>query len=150
MSSEQPKLRDKEVLVIGTYGIDIFHGIIEEMEKHDCIVFTTNSNQIAREYLQNRQFNAIIVNLEPDGKGRVAEIDLLTSIAESPLQQDSICLGVSAHYPHTLPTSKADKHLKILAGWLTLPVKPLVLADHIVELVESSHKLTVKELCNKN
>lgn len=135
----------REVLIIGTYGIDIFYGIIDEMEKHDCIPFTTTSTKIALEYLQNRRFDAIIMNLEPDGKGGVAELDLLSSIAKAPLQQDAVCLGVSAHYPHSLPTGKAEKHLNILAGWLTLPVKPDVLADHIVELIESSHPLSIKD-----
>lgn len=135
----------REVLIIGTYGIDIFYGIIEEMEKHNCIPFTTTSSNIALEYIQNRSFDAIIMNLEPDGKGGVAELDLLKSIAQAPLQQKAVCLGVSAHYPHSLPTDKSAKHLNILAGWLTLPVKPSVLADHIVELIESSHPLSIKD-----
>lgn len=135
----------REILVIGTYGIDIFYGVIDEMEKHDCLTFTTDNTKIALEYLQNRRFDAIIMNLEPDGKGGVAEIDLLNSIAKSPLQQNAICLGVSAYYPHSLPTDKSSKHLNILAGWLTLQVKPQVLADHIVELIESPHPLSIKE-----
>jgi hypothetical protein len=135
----------REILIIGTYGIDIFHGIIDQMEKHGCIAFTTTSSKIALEYLQNRRFDAIIMNLEPDGKGGVAEIELLRSIAKSPLQQHAICLGVSAHYPLSLPADKSAKHLNILAGWLTLPVKPDVLADHIVELIESPHPLSIKD-----
>ena len=107
----------REVLIIGTYGIDIFYGIIDEMEKHDCITFTTTSPKIALEYLQNRRFDAIIINLEPDGKGGIAELDLLKSIGQNPLQQNTVCLGVSAHYPHSLPTEKYEKHLNILAGF---------------------------------
>ncbi len=139
-------MNKKEVLIIGTYGIDIFYGIIEQMEKHDCIAFTTTNSKIALEYLQNRQFDAIIMNLEPDGKGGVAELDLLDSIAKSPRQQKAVCLGVSAHYPHSLPSDKAAKHLNILAGWLTLPVKPETLANHIVELIASpeSHRIQDK------
>lgn len=136
---------NNEILIIGTYGIDIFHGIIDEMEKHDCLTFTTTSSKIALEYLQNRRFDAIIINLEPDGKGGVAELELLSSIAHSRLQQNAICLGVSAHYPHALPTDKTPNHLNILAGWLTLPVKPSVLANHIVELIESPHALSIKD-----
>lgn len=135
----------KEILVIGTYGIDIFYGVIEQMEMHDYLTFTTNNKKIALEYLQNRRFDAIILNLEPDGKGGIAELDLLTSITQSPLQQNAICLGVSAHYPNSLPSGKADKHLNILAGWLTLPVKAKVLAEHIVELIESPHRLSIKD-----
>jgi hypothetical protein len=135
----------REILIIGTYGIDIFHGVIEQMEKHDCLTFTTTSTKIALEYLQNRHFDAIIINLEPDGKGGIAELDLLNSIAQAPLQKNAVCLGVSTHYPHSLPTEKAAKHLNVLAGWLTLPVKPSVLADHIVELIESPHTLSIKD-----
>lgn len=135
----------REILIIGTYGIDIFYGIIDEMEKHEYLTFTTTSSKIALEYLQNRSFDAIIMNLEPDGKGGVAEIDLLSSIANSRLQQNAVCLGVSVHYPLTLPTDKLSKHLNILAGWLTLPVKPDVLANHIVELIESPHALSIKD-----
>tara|TARA_R110001592_G_scaffold167131_5_gene402509 strand:+ start:3299 stop:3730 length:432 start_codon:yes stop_codon:yes gene_type:complete len=135
----------REVLIIGTYGIDIFYGVIEQMEKHDCITFTTTSTKIALEYLQNRRFDAIIMNLEPDGKGGIAELDLLNSIAKAPLQQNAVCLGVSAHFPHSLPTEKIAKHLNIVAGWLTLPVKPDVLANHIVALIESPHPLSIKD-----
>jgi hypothetical protein len=135
----------REILIIGTYGIDIFHGVIEQMEKHDCLTFTTTSTKIALEYIQNRHFDAIIINLEPDGKGGIAELDLLNSIAQAPLQKNAVCLGVSTHYPHSLPTEKAAKHLNVLAGWLTLPVKPSVLADHIVELIESPHTLSIKD-----
>jgi hypothetical protein len=146
MNQQENKHNAREVLIVGTYGIDIFYGIIDEMEKQDCIVFTTSTVKITLEYIQNRSFDAIIINLEPDGKGGVAELELLSSIAQSPLQQNAVCLGVSAHYPHTLPSSKSDKHLQILAGWLTLPVKPATLSDHIIELIESPHKLTIAEL----
>jgi len=138
--------RTREVLIVATYGIDAFYGVISEMERHECIAFAASTPQITREYIQNRQFDAIIINLEPDGKGGVAEIDLLDAIASSPLQKNAICLGVSAEYPHSLPDSESEKNLKFLAGWLTLPIKPKALADHIIELIESTHKLTIKEL----
>lgn len=135
----------KEVLIIGTYGIDVFYGIIDALEQHNCLAFTTTNKKIAQEYLQNRAFDAIIINLEPDGKGGVAELDLVSTIEQSPLQQNAVCLGVSAHYPNSLPTEKSDKHLKILAGWLTLPVKPQVLANHILDLIKSPHALSIKD-----
>jgi len=137
--------RNREILIIGTYGIDVFYGIIGALEKRDCIAFTTTNQKIALEYLQNRAFDAIIINLEPDGRGGIAELDLLNAIGKSPLQKKAICLGVSAHYPNTLPLlDKAQKHLQILAGWLTLPVKPDVLADHILELFESKQALSIE------
>ena len=137
--------KEREILVIGTYGIDVFYGIVDEMERHGYVAFTTASEQIAKEYLQNRAFDAIIINLEPDGKGGVAEIDLLNAIVSYPLQANAVCLGVSAHYPHSLPSSKSDKHLKLLAGWLTLPIQVKVLAEHIINLLDSDHKLTIEE-----
>lgn len=140
--------RNREILIIGTYGIDVFYGIIGALEKRDCIAFTTTNQKIAQEYLQNRAFDAIIINLEPDGKGGVAEIELLNTIGKSPLQKKAVCLGVSAHYPNSLPTDKAEKHLQILAGWLTLPVKPEILADHILELFESKNALNVEAKLN--
>jgi hypothetical protein len=138
--------RDREILVIGTYGIDVFYGIVEQMELNGYIAFTCSSPVIAREYLNNRRFDAIIINLEPDGKGGVAEIDLLDTIANARLQQEAVCLGVSAHYPHSLPSARADKHLKILAGWLTLPVVPKILAEHIIKLLEAPDRQTVSTL----
>jgi hypothetical protein len=136
--------RNREILIIGTYGIDVFYGIIGALEKRDCLAFTTTNHKIALEYLQNRAFDAIIINLEPDGKGGVAELDLLNAIGKSPLQKKAICLGVSAHYPNSLPSDKPEKHLQILAGWLTLPVKPDALADHILALIESPHSLSIE------
>jgi hypothetical protein len=79
--------RDREILVIGTYGIDVFYGIVEQMELNGYIAFTCSSPVIAREYLNNRRFDAIIINLEPDGKGGVAEIDLLDTIANAAKHQ---------------------------------------------------------------
>ena len=52
----------KEILIIGTYGIDVFYGIIDEMEKHDCLTLTTTNAKITLEYIQNRRFDAIIIN----------------------------------------------------------------------------------------
>jgi len=138
--------REREVLIIGTYGIDVFHGVIEAMEKRGNIVFTATTQQITKEYLQNRRFDAIIINLEPDGHGGVAESELLSMIVDSRLQGDAVCLGVSAHFPHSLPSSKSDKHLQILAGWLTLPVKAEVLSNHIIKLLDSPERETVRRL----
>ncbi len=137
-----------EVLVIGTYGIDIFHGVIEEIEARDYYVYTADSRKVASEFLQNRTFDAILINLEPDGKGAVAELDLLKSISEAPLQKQAVCLGVSVEYPKTLSGDKVQRHLKILAGWLTMPINPDAIAEHLFELLESKNKHAVQVLKN--
>ncbi len=138
--------RKREVLIIGTYGIDIFHGVIEEIEQQDYLVYTADSRTIAGEFLQNRSFDAIMINLEPDGKGSVAELDLIEKIGDSPLQQNAVCLGISLEYPKTLEGDKASRHLKILAGWLTMPIKPKALAEHLFELLGSADKHAIKIL----
>lgn len=136
----------REVLIIGTYGIDIFHGVIEEIERQGYLVYTADSRAIAAEFLQNRSFSAIMVNLEPDGKGSVAELDVLQTIAQAPLQQEAVCLGISLEYPKTLEGDKTSRHLKILAGWLTMPIKPKALAEHLFELLASADKHAIKQL----
>jgi len=136
----------KLILIVGTYGIDVFHGITDETEMNGCIVIMASTVKSTLEQIQNRSFDAIIINLEPDGRGGVAEFELLEAIASSKLQENSVCLGVSTHYPKTLPSEKSDKHLQILTGWLTLPIVAEELMNHIVELIESPHHKTIKAL----
>ena len=112
------------ILIVGTYGIDVFNGITDETEMNGCIVIMASTEKSTLEHIQNRSFDAIIINLEPDGRGGVAEYELLQAISNSENQQDAVCLGVSAQYPQTLPSDKPDKHLQILTGWLTLPIVP--------------------------
>ena len=138
--------RKNLVLIVGTYGIDVFNGITDQTEMNGCIVIMASNAKSTLEHIQNRSFDAIIINLEPDGRGGVAEFELLQAIANSKLQQDAVCLGVSTHYPKTLPADKSDKHLKILTGWLTLPIVPEDLMSHIVEVIESPHHKTIKAL----
>jgi len=133
---------NKQILIVGTYGIDVFHGM------HDidgCTVKTAYTPKSTLEYIKNCSFDVIIINLEPDGKGEVAEAYLIQAIAESHRQENAVCLGVSTQYPHALPAGKRAKHLGILAGWLTLPIDSIDLMSHIVELVESPHPLKVKD-----
>ncbi|MDX1451918.1 MAG: hypothetical protein R3183_05125 [Oleiphilaceae bacterium] len=137
-----------EVLIIGTYGIDIFHGVIEQIEDRGYLVYTADARNVAQEFLRNRQFDAILINLEPDGKGDVAELDLLQSIGAAPLQQQAICMGVSVEYPKTLTGDKVEKHLKILAGWLTMPIKPAALAEHLFYLLATRQKHAIGALQN--
>ena len=134
------------ILMVGTYGIDVFNGITDQTEMNDCIVIMASTEKSTLEHIQNRSFDAIIINLEPDGRGGVAELELLQAISNSKHQQDAVCLGVSAQYPKTLPSEKTDKHLQILAGWLTLPIVPADLMSHIVEFIESLNPKTIKEL----
>jgi len=134
------------ILMVETYGIDVFNGITDQTEMNDCIVIMAATEKSTLEHIQNRSFDAIIINLEPDGRGGVAELELLQAISNSKHQQDAVCLGVSLHYPKTLPSEKTDKHLQILAGWLTLPIVPEDLMSHIVEFIESPNHKTIKEL----
>jgi hypothetical protein len=138
--------RKNLILMVGTYGIDVFHGITDETEMNGCIVIMASSVKSTLEHIQNRSFDAIIINLEPDGRGGVAEYELLQAISTSKQQEGAVCLGVSTHYPQSLPSDRPDKHLQILTGWLTLPIIAEELMNHIVELIESPHHKTIKEL----
>jgi len=140
----------RQILIVGTYGIDVFYGITDEMEMSGCVVIMASTAKSTLEHIQNRSFDAIIINLEPDGKGGVAEFELLQAISKSKLQQDAVCLGVSTQYPQTLPYAKPDKHMQILTGWLTLPIDTKELMSHINELLESKHHLTIKESLSQN
>jgi len=133
---------NKQILIVGTYGIDVFHGM---NDTEGCMVKTAYTPKSTLEYIQNCSFDVIIINLEPDGKGEVAEAYLIQAIAESHLQENAVCLGVSVQYPHALPTGKRAKNLDILAGWLTLPIDSKHLISHIVELIESPHPLKVRD-----
>jgi hypothetical protein len=138
--------RKNLILIVGTYGIDVFHGITDQTEMNGCIVIMASTVKSTLEQIQNRSFDAIIINLEPDGRGGVAEFELLQAISNSKQQEGAVCLGVSSHYPQTLPSDKPDRHLQILTGWLTLPILAEELMTHIVKLIKSPQHKTIKEL----
>jgi len=136
----------KQVLIIGTYGIDIFHRVSDKLEANNYSVLKASTRKTALKLIQNWRFDFIIINLEPDGRGNIAEVDLLSTLENSSLQQEAICLGVSLHYPHSLPKAKAERHLHVLAGWLTLPIEADTISRSLNKMLVSPHKLCIKDL----
>jgi len=138
--------KSKQILIIGTYDIDIFYKLVDEMEKNLCVVekATTNDNGLA--LLEKQAFDAILINLEPDGNGGIHGSDLLQAIASSPLQENAVCLGVSVQSPTSLLVSSPAKlqELSLLAGWLTLPILPDKATRTILSITESPGRLSVK------
>jgi len=139
----------KQVLIIGTYGIDVFHRITDELEVNESTVLMASTKLDAFNFINNWRFDFIIINLEPDGKGHIADVDILSFLEESSLQQDAICLGVSLNYPHALPQSIANKHLHVLAGWLTIPIDVKNLSRFLHKMTTSTHKLTIRNVIQK-
>lgn len=135
-----------KILIIGTYNIDIFYKLVDEMEKNQCVVekATTDDNGTAQ--IEQQAFDAILINLEPDGNGGIHGSELLHSIATSPLQENAVCLGVSVQSPSSLLVSSPEKlkELSLLAGWLTLPILPDKATRMILSITESPGRLSIK------
>ncbi|MCG8610810.1 MAG: hypothetical protein MI864_09780 [Pseudomonadales bacterium] len=114
----------RNILIVGTYGIDIFYGIAEELQKLGCNVDTSISAEDALAKVGALAYHAILINLEPDGSGGVEGIEVLSTLIENELQGDAVCLGVSTQTPTSLLVANPDKlkTLSILVGWLTLPI----------------------------
>ena len=136
----------KQILIIGTYGIDIFHRITDELQNNNYAVLIATSRMTALNLIKSWRFDFIIINLEPDGSGHIAEVGLLSALEASSLQQNSICLAISLQYPHALPKTTAAEQLQIIAGWLTLPINVKNIVRFLNKMIVSSHRLTIRQL----
>mgnify|MGYP000353063161 CR=1 FL=1 len=136
----------KKVLIIGTYGIDIFYRVDDQLEANNYSVLNASTRKTALKLIKNWRFDFIIINIEPDGRGNIAEVDLLSILQSSSLQQDAICLGVSLHYPRSLSKAKSERYFHVLAGWLTLPIDADTIAYSLNKMIVSPRKLGIKDL----
>lgn len=132
-----------KILIISTYGIDICFGLQEELVNQGCEVKTATSREIAETLLQEQPFDSILLNLEPDGKGGVAGMDLVNIIGSHPRQSGTVCFGVSTLSPLALlPTTQNPQNdFSIFAGWLIIPINSKQTAHIIIDLVHSRNSL---------
>jgi DNA-binding NtrC family response regulator len=140
-------MKDKNVLMIGTNEIDCFFGLANLFDKKGARVIQVHSKAMAETYLQEQSFDAILINLEPNGKGGVGGIDTLSIIINSQLNQNAICFSVSAVSATALLSAKTEKieDLSIIVGWLTLPVEHLHAVNLIADIISSKNNLAVKD-----
>lgn len=137
---------ENRILLIGTNGIDCYFGISQAFDKKGARVIHAHSAEMAKTYLIETQFDAILINLEPDGKGGIEGIDLLPSVIASEINQDAICFSISAASATTLLTAKT-KHLNMLSivvGWLTLPVDHAHASEIISKIIADPSNLSIK------
>lgn len=140
-------LVDKNVLMIGTNEIDCYFGLAKGFDKQGVRVRQVHSRQMARHYLKEQSFDAILLNLEPDGEGGIGGIESLLDIIDSEKNQDAVCFSISAESATALLTAD-EKHLatlSVIAGWLTLPVDHQKAVGIIVDIMEASNNLSVKD-----
>ncbi len=137
---------NKDILIIGTYDIDIFYRVADHMAKQGCDVKQASTSLAALDFVKRQPFHAILINLEPDGKGGVAGIDLLQAIMDSSFQKHAVCLGVSTQSPTALLVSGPEKlkQLSVLAGWLTLPIQAEKATKMILSITDDPGKLSVE------
>jgi hypothetical protein len=139
--------KDKNILLIGTNEIDCFFGIASSFDKQGARVIQVHSIPMAITYLQEQSFDAILINLEPDGKGGVGGIEILRNISESQGNQNAICFSISAVSATALLSAHSDQlnDLSIIVGWLTLPVDHAHAVDLILDIITSPNSLAVKD-----
>ena len=139
-------IKDKSVLLIGTNEIDCFFGLANLFDKKGARVIQVHSNQMLDEYLSEKSFDIIFVNLEPDGLGGIRGIDILPKIIESHNNQEAICFSVSTESATALLTADAVhlNALSIVVGWLTLPIEHSNAVNLIEDIVTTPNSLSVK------
>lgn len=138
--------KEKSILMIGTNSIDCFYGLSQEFDKEGVRVIQVHSLQMAKRYLTEQSFAAIMINLEPDGRGGVRGIDVLPSIIDSDKQQDSVCFSVSAESASTLLNANIEhlNTLSIIVGWLPLPIEHQHAARIILDIIQEPKNLALK------
>lgn len=137
---------EKHVLMIGTNDIDCFFGLAKEFDLNSIRVVQVHSNAMAREYLAERAFAAIIINLEPDGANGIHGFEILKDIVKNKKQQDSVCFSVSVESASSLLSTTVEdmRYLSIIAGWLTLPINHKQAVKIILDVIESPGTLMLK------
>ncbi|WP_196140861.1 hypothetical protein [Aliikangiella sp. G2MR2-5] len=135
----------KGVLLIATYGIDIFYGMEKELERLGCETTIVTQVELALSAINEKAFDAIIINMEPDGSGGIEGAQILEKISKSRLQANAICLGISVQSAAKLLASatKALEALSILVGWLNVPLAPEKACKLMLDMVASPDKFSV-------
>jgi len=132
--------------MIGTNGIDCFYGIAQAFDKRGVRVIQVHSMAMAKTYLAERSFAAILINLEPNGKGGIDGIEILPYIIDSENQQDTVCFSISAESASALLSASVEhlSTLSVIVGWLSLPVKHTQAAKIILDISQSPKTLALK------
>jgi hypothetical protein len=135
----------KHVLLIGTCGIDCFYKVGDFLSQLDVNVMQVYSNESAEKCISQQSWDAIMINLEPDGLGGIKGASILQSIVDSDLQQDSVCFSVSASSALSLLTQNESElaSLKIIAGWLTLPINAEKACSILIDIIDNPGELTI-------
>ncbi len=138
--------KDNKILMIGTNGIDCFYGIAQAFDKHGARVIQVHSIDMAKKYISEARFDAIIINLEPDGKGGIEGISVLPSLIECEHNLDAVCFSISAVSATTLLAAKTEhlKTLSVIVGWLALPVEHERAVKTILDIIKKPSKLAMR------
>ena len=137
----------KHILMIGTNGIDCFYNIAQAFDQKSARVIQTHSVDMASTYLDEQSFDAILINLEPNGKGGIDGVDALAKIIESDNNRDAVCFSVSAASASALLTANVEylSALSVVVGWLALPVKHEKAVKLILDILESPNNFSVAQ-----
>jgi len=132
--------------MIGTNEIDCFFGLASAFDKKKARVVQVHSIAMAIEYLNEQRFDAILINLEPNGQGGIGGIEILSEVIQHQNNQDAVCFSVSAVSASLLLTANTNmlNTLSIIVGWLTVPIKHQKAVDLILDIVNTSKGLSVK------
>jgi hypothetical protein len=135
----------KQVLLIGTCGIDCFYQLGDALSNREVSVMQVYSNESAEKCISQQCWDAIMINLEPDGLGGIKGASILQKIVTSDLQQDSVCFSVSASSAISLLTQNESElaSLKIVAGWLTLPINAEKACSILLDIIDQPGELTI-------
>lgn len=138
--------QDVCILMVGLNGIDCFFGLATTLEDKGVVVKQTHSIDSTQKSLSGNRYDAILVNLEPDGWGGVHGIEILPDIIESQSRHNTVCFSVSAESTTTLLKAEVrfQSMLSIIAGWLTLPIEHEKAARLILDIVHSPKSLSIK------
>ncbi len=138
---------NKNALLIGTCGIDCFFALPKQLELNGIKNTLSQSPKESTSLIEQKAYDLILINLEPNGKEGISGFEILKTIIHSPLQQNAVCLSVSTRSAASSLATQPNNHptLSILAGWINLPMQYDKAAILMRDLIDNPGHLKITD-----
>lgn len=133
------------ILLVQTSAINCFYNLSEQLMEDGLDVTLASTTEELNTALSAKPFEAILINLEPDGEGGIQGIKHLDLIRGSEMQQQAVCFAVSVSSAVTLLDLRQQylPSLSVIAGWIDLPVQPQKSSKIIRDVIKAPGQLSI-------
>lgn len=133
------------ILLVQTSAINCFYNLSEQLIEDGMDVTLARTAEELGSALSLKPFEAILINLEPDGEGGIQGIQQLDMIRSGELQQQAVCFAVSVSSAVTLLDLRQQylPSLSVIAGWIDLPVQPQKSSKIIRDVIKAPGQLSI-------